>query len=73
MIKNSPESNEYPDVFRFRKSPWVTKTSAKYLNLIGQSKYSYQILTKQRRCWKVVKIGHQELILTTSLKASGRS
>ena len=44
-----------------------------YLNLIGQSKYSYQILTKQRRCWRVVKIGHQDLILTTSLKASGRS
>ena len=44
-----------------------------YLNLIGQGKYSYQNLTKQRRCWRVVKIGHQDLILTTSLKASGRS
>ena len=43
-----------------------------YLNLIGQSKYSYQILTKQQRCWSVVKIGHQDLILTTLLKASGR-
>ena len=43
-----------------------------YLNLIGQGKYSYQILTKQQRCWRVVKIDHQDLILTTSLKASGR-
>ena len=43
-----------------------------YLNLIGQDKYSYQILTKQQCCWRVVKIGHQDLILTTSLKASGR-
>ena len=43
-----------------------------YLNLIGQGKYSYQILTKQQRCWSVVKIGHQDLILTTLLKASGR-
>ena len=43
-----------------------------YLNLIGHGKYSYQILTKQQRCWRVVKIGHQDLILTTSLKASGR-
>ena len=43
-----------------------------YFNLIGQGKYSFQILTKQQRCWKVVKIGHQDLILTTSLKASGR-
>ena len=43
-----------------------------YLNLIGQGKYSYQILTKQQRCWRVVKIGHQDLILTTLLKASGR-
>ena len=43
-----------------------------YLNLIGQGKYSYQTLTKQQRCWRVVKIGHQDLILTTSLKASGR-
>ena len=43
-----------------------------YLNLIGQGKYSYQILTKQQRCWKVVKIGHQDLILTTLLEASGR-
>ena len=43
-----------------------------YLNLIGQGKYSYQILTKQQRCWKIVKIGHQDLILTTLLKASGR-
>ena len=43
-----------------------------YLNLIGQGKYSYQILTKQPLCWRVVKIGHQDLILTTSLKASGR-
>ena len=42
------------------------------LNLIGQGKYSYQILTKQQRCWSVVKIGHQDLILTTLLKASGR-
>ena len=42
-----------------------------YLNLIGQGKYSYQILTKQQRCWSVVKIGHQVLILTTLLKASG--
>ena len=40
-----------------------------YLSLIGQGKYSYQILTKQQRCWKVVKIGHHDLILTTSLKA----
>ena len=43
-----------------------------YLNLIGQGKYSYQILTKQKRCWSVVKIGHKDLILTTLLKASGR-
>ena len=43
-----------------------------YLILIGQGKYSYQILTKQKRCWRVVKIGHQDLILTISLKASGR-
>ena len=43
-----------------------------YLSLIGQGKYSYQILTKQQRCWNVVKIGHQYLILTTLLKASGR-
>ena len=43
-----------------------------YINLIGQGKYSYQSLTKQQRCWRVVKIGHQDLILTTSLKASGR-
>ena len=43
-----------------------------YLNLIGQDTYSYQILTKQQRCWRVVKIGHQDLILTTPLKASGR-
>ena len=43
-----------------------------YLYLTGQGKYSYQILTKQPRCWRVVKIGHQDLILTTSLKASGR-
>ena len=38
-----------------------------YLNLIGQGKYSYQILTKQKRCWSVVKIGHKDLILTTLL------
>ena len=43
-----------------------------YLNLIGQGKYSYQILTKQQRCWSVVKVGHQDLISTTLLKASGR-
>ena len=43
-----------------------------YLNLIGQGEYSYPILTKQQRCWSVVKIGHQDLILTTLLKASGR-
>ena len=43
-----------------------------YLSLIGQGKYSYQILTKQRCCWRVVKIGHKDLILTTLLKASGR-
>ena len=43
-----------------------------YLNLIGQSKYSYQYLTKQKRCWSVVKIGQKGLILTTVLKASGR-
>ena len=43
-----------------------------YLNLIGQGKYSYQILTKQQRCWRVVKIGNQDLILTTLLKASCR-
>ena len=43
-----------------------------YLNLIGQSQYSYQTLTKLQRGWRVVKIGHQDLILTTSLKASGR-
>ena len=43
-----------------------------YLNLIGKGKYSYQILTKQQGCWSVVKIGHQDLILTTLLKASGR-
>ena len=43
-----------------------------YLNLIGQGKYLYQILTKQQRCWKIVKIGHQDPILTTSLEASGR-
>ena len=41
-------------------------------NLIGQGEYSYQILTKQKRCWSVVKIGHKDLILTNSLKASGR-
>ena len=39
-----------------------------YLNLIGEGKYSYQILTKQQRCWNVVKIGHQDLILTTCSK-----
>ena len=43
-----------------------------YLNLIGQGNYLYQILTKQQRCWRVVKIGHQDLILTNSLEASGR-
>ena len=43
-----------------------------YLNLIGQGKYSYQILTKQQRCWSGVKIGHQDLNLTTLLKAIGR-
>ena len=43
-----------------------------YLNLIGQGKHLYPILTKQQRCWRVIKIGHQDLILTTSLKASGR-
>ena len=43
-----------------------------YLNLIGQGKYSYQILTKQQRCWRVVRIGYQDLILTNFLKASGR-
>ena len=43
-----------------------------YLILIGRSKYSYQILTKQQCCWRVVKIGHKDLILTNSLKASGR-
>ena len=43
-----------------------------YLNLIGEGKYSYQILIKQKLCWSVVKIGHKDLILTTSLKASGR-
>ena len=43
-----------------------------YLNLIGQGKYSYRILTKQQRLRRVVKIGHQDLILTTLLKASGR-
>ena len=43
-----------------------------YLNLISQGKYSYQTLTKQQRCWSVVKICHQDLILTTLLKASGR-
>ena len=31
-----------------------------------------QILTKQQRCWSVVKIGHHYLILITLLKASGR-
>ena len=44
-----------------------------HLNLTGQSKYAYQILTKQRHCWREVKIGHQDLILTTLVKASGRS
>ena len=34
-----------------------------YLNLIGQGKYSNQILTKQQRCWSVVKNGHQDLPL----------
>ena len=43
-----------------------------YLNLIGQGKYSYQNLTKQQRCWSVVKIGHQDLILINLLTASGR-
>ena len=43
-----------------------------YLNLVRQGKYSYQNLSKQQRRWRVVKIGHQDLILTTSLKASGR-
>ena len=43
-----------------------------YLNLIGQGKYSYQILTKQQRGWSVVKIVHQDLFLITLLKASGR-
>ena len=43
-----------------------------YLKLIGQGKYSYQTLTKQKRCWSVVKIGHKDLFLTTVLKASGR-
>ena len=43
-----------------------------YLNLISQGKYLYRILTKQQRCRSVVKIGHQDLILTTLLKASGR-
>ena len=43
-----------------------------YLVLIGQGKFSYQILTKQQCCWSVVKNGHQDLFLTTLLKASGR-
>ena len=43
-----------------------------YLNLIGQGKYSYQILIKQQCCWSVVKIGRRDLILATLLKASGR-
>ena len=30
------------------------------------------MLTNQKRYWNMVKIGHQDLILTTLLKASGR-
>ena len=37
-----------------------------------KDKYSYQTRTNQKRCWNMVKIGHQDLILTTLLKASGR-
>ena len=43
-----------------------------YLNFIGQGKHSYKILTKQKRCWSVVKNGHKDLLLTTLPKASGR-
>ena len=35
-------------------------------------KYSYQTLTKQKRCRNMVKTGHWDLILTTLLSASGR-
>ena len=30
-----------------------------------------KIVTKQRRCWRLVKTGHEDLILTTSLQARG--
>ena len=33
---------------------------------------AYQLLTNQKRCWNMVKIGHWDLTLTTLLKASGR-
>ena len=42
------------------------------LILIAQNNILVKILTKHRRCWNVVRIGHEDLISTTLLKASGR-
>ena len=39
---------------------------------LANDKYSYQTRTNQKRYWNMVKIGHWDLILTTSLYASGR-